>query len=168
MDLNSNFQLKRYSGSGSQDLKITQLWTCHDRGISGPQNPSSKCRSLMQMGKKVLVNFWSCHDRDNFWTNSSSSKWCCLVQTVKKPDQDLIILRSWHEFSNQKFELKMGVSVVNGSKIWSDLAKIWVWQSFRYGGHFWPAGPETFPVKTQILLVNGPKDGCTDDPPDLT
>ena len=30
------------------------------------------------------------------------------------------------------------------------------------------AGPETFPVKTQILLVNGQKDGCTDDPPDLT
>ena len=29
-------------------------------------------------------------------------------------------------------------------------------------------GPENFPVKTQILLANGSKDGCTDDPPDLT
>ena len=30
------------------------------------------------------------------------------------------------------------------------------------------AGPETFSVKTQILLVNGSKDARTDDPPDLT
>ena len=27
-----------------------------------------------------------------------------------------------------------------------------------------PADPETFSVKTQILLVNGPKDARTDDP----
>ena len=40
---------------------------------------------------------------------------------------------------------------------------------FRYdAGQKVSADPETFPVKTLILVVNGSKDGCTDDPPDLT
>ena len=86
----------------------------------------------------------------------------------KKVGQFLVMSRSWHEFSDQKFELKMKIIVVNGQKVGYIFVQIWVGQSFRNNGNFWPADPETFPVKTQILLVNGPKDGCTDDPPDLT
>ena len=53
-----------------------------------------------------------------------------------KPRQILIMSRSWHEFSDQKFELKMDVSVVNESKTWSDFDHVTIWpQSDQV---FWP------------------------------
>ena len=62
----------------------------------------------------------------------------------------------------------MKIIVVNMPKSWSILVQNWVWHDrdglFVTVGQKSDGGPETVPVKTQILLANGQKDGCTADP----
>ena len=82
----------------------------------------------------------------------------------RKPDQFVIISRTLHEFSDQKFDLETHHTLQDGSETWSDLVQFWVGQTFRNAGQKSDGGPGTFPVKTHHTLQDGQKDGCTADP----
>ena len=153
MDLNSNFQLKRYSGSGSQDPKITQLWI--------PVQKFDHVRIVTTSGPKVRAQ----NRRDcGKWTENLVRIWI-MSRSLQFPDPNL--------------ELKMDVSVVNGPKAghnsdhvtivpisgpksraqdgrvcgkWTEnLVRIWIMS------RSWQFPDPNLELKMDVSVVNGPK-----------